>query len=93
MDNAVDKLDEAVKLGPALDAAIRHKLKIIGIANGQRVPEDWHHLSASALVQRALRSAGSSAWRFDAAEMNLVFAAPHGTSHRGAATAASGATA
>ena len=40
------KIDEAVKLGPALDAAIRHKLKIVGVANGQRVPEDWHRLSA-----------------------------------------------
>jgi flagellar biosynthesis protein FlhF len=89
----LSKLDEAVKLGPALDAAIRHKLKIIGVANGQRVPEDWHHLSASALVQRALRSAGSSAWRFDAAEMNLVFAAPHGTSPRSSAAVAAGATA
>jgi flagellar biosynthesis protein FlhF len=72
----LSKLDEAVKLGPALDAAIRHKLKILGVANGQRVPEDWHRLSASALVQRALRSAGSSAWRLDAAEMSLVFSAP-----------------
>lgn len=81
----LSKLDEAVKLGPALDAAIRHKLKIVGVANGQRVPEDWHHLSASALVQRALRSAGSSAWRFDASEMNLVFAAPQSASHRAVA--------
>jgi flagellar biosynthesis protein FlhF len=32
--------------GPALDALIRHKLKVIGVANGQRVPEDWHRLSA-----------------------------------------------
>ncbi len=81
----LSKLDEAVKLGPALDAAIRHKLKILGIANGQRVPEDWHHLSASALVQRALRGGGSSAWRLDASEMNLVFAAPQGMSARAAA--------
>ncbi len=84
----LSKLDEAVKLGPAIDAAIRHKLKIVGIANGQRVPEDWHHLSASALVQRALRGGGSSAWRFDASEMNLVFAAPHGNASRAAAMAA-----
>jgi flagellar biosynthesis protein FlhF len=75
----LSKLDEAVKLGPALDAAIRHKLKIVGIANGQRVPEDWHHLSSNALVQRALRGGGSPAWRLDASEMNLVFAAPRGT--------------
>jgi len=74
----LSKIDEAVKLGPALDAAIRHKLKIVGVANGQRVPEDWHRLSASALVQRAMRGGGSAAWRFDAADMNLVFAAPQG---------------
>ena len=84
----LSKLDEAVKLGPAIDAAIRHKLKIVGIANGQRVPEDWHHLSASALVQRALRGGGSSAWRFDASEMNLVFTASQGAASRGAAMAA-----
>ena len=72
----LSKLDEAVKLGPALDAAIRHKLKIVGIANGQRVPEDWHRLSSSALVQRALRGGGSAAWRLDAAEMSLIFTAP-----------------
>ena len=72
----LSKLDEAVKLGPALDSMIRHKLKIVGIANGQRVPEDWHRLSSSALVQRALRGGGSAAWRCDAADMNLIFAAP-----------------
>src|SRR5436190_4612138 len=70
----LSKMDEAIKLGPALDAAIRHKLTIVGVANGQRVPEDWHRLSANALVQRALRGGGSAAWRLDAAEMNLVFA-------------------
>ncbi len=70
----LSKLDEAVKLAPALDAAIRHRLTVVGIANGQRVPEDWHRLSAHALVQRALRGGGSPAWRLDAAEMNLVFA-------------------
>jgi flagellar biosynthesis protein FlhF len=74
----LSKLDEAVKLAPALDAAIRHRLTVVGVANGQRVPEDWHRLSAHALVQRALRGGGSAAWRLDAAEMNLVFAAPQG---------------
>ena len=81
----LSKIDEAVKLGPALDAAIRHKLKIVGVANGQRVPEDWHRLSASALVQRAMRGGGSSAWRFDASDMNLVFAAPRSSAAQPAA--------
>ena len=74
----LSKLDEAVKLGPALDAMIRHKSKVVGVANGQRVPEDWHRLSAQALVQRVLRGGGSSSWRLDAGEVNLVFAGRHG---------------
>ncbi|HSW05111.1 flagellar biosynthesis protein FlhF [Aquabacterium sp.] len=73
----ISKLDEAVKLGPALDAVIRHKCKVVGIANGQRVPEDWHRLSAQALVQRALRGGGGSSWRLDAGEVNLIFAGRH----------------
>jgi flagellar biosynthesis protein FlhF len=72
----LSKMDEAVKLGPALDALIRHKLKVVGVANGQRVPEDWHRLSAHALVHRALRPTAGVAYRMDANDMNLIFAAP-----------------
>ncbi|MEK8048901.1 flagellar biosynthesis protein FlhF [Ideonella sp. DXS22W] len=71
----LSKLDEAVKLGPALDALIRHKSRVVGVANGQRVPEDWHRLSAQALVQRALRPSGGATWRLDADDVNLLFAA------------------
>jgi flagellar biosynthesis protein FlhF len=70
----LSKIDEAVKLAPALDALIRHKMHIVGVANGQRVPEDWHRLSAPALVQRALRAAANRSWRFEPHEVNLVFA-------------------
>jgi len=70
----LSKVDEAVKLAPALDAMIRARLKVLAVANGQRVPEDWHRLSAHALVQRALRAQGAPAWRMEAAEVNLVFA-------------------
>ncbi len=70
----LSKLDEAVKIGPALDAVIRHKLKVVAVANGQRVPEDWHRLSAATLVSRALRAGGSAAWKLDAGDVNLVFA-------------------
>jgi flagellar biosynthesis protein FlhF len=75
----LSKMDEAVKLGPALDALIRHRLKIVGVANGQRVPEDWHRLSSHALVHRALRPTAGTAYRMDAGDMNLVFAAPRAT--------------
>jgi flagellar biosynthesis protein FlhF len=70
----LSKIDEAVKLGPALDALIRHKVKLVGVANGQRVPEDWHRLSAHALVQRALRALTGSAYRHEAGDVSLVFA-------------------
>ncbi|MET0382447.1 MAG: flagellar biosynthesis protein FlhF, partial [Burkholderiaceae bacterium] len=70
----LSKIDEAVKLAPALDALIRHKLKNVGVANGQRVPEDWHRLSANALVHRALKGGGSSAYRMDPQDVHLVFA-------------------
>lgn len=72
----LSKIDEAVKLGPALDAMIRHKLTILGVANGQRVPEDWHRLTSHALVQKALRVSGGSAYRMDSSDVNLVFSAP-----------------
>ncbi|HEY0855836.1 MAG TPA: flagellar biosynthesis protein FlhF, partial [Albitalea sp.] len=82
----LSKMDEAVKLGPALDALIRHRLKVVGVANGQRVPEDWHRLSSHALVHRALRPTAGSAYRMDASDMNLIFAAPqaHAPLHGGA---------
>jgi flagellar biosynthesis protein FlhF len=70
----LSKIDEAVKLGPALDALIRHKLKLLAVGNGQRVPEDWHRLSAASLVQQSLRATGGAAWRLDAGDVNLVFA-------------------
>jgi flagellar biosynthesis protein FlhF len=88
----LSKLDEAVKLGPALDSMIRHKLKVLAVANGQRVPEDWHRLSANALVQRALKAGGSPAWRLDESDVGLIFAGlpalPAGVSPAAAAAAA-----
>jgi flagellar biosynthesis protein FlhF len=75
----LSKIDEAVKLAPALDALIRHKLKVLGVANGQRVPEDWHRLSAQAMVQRAMRASSNPTWKLEAEDVQLVFAtAPRG---------------
>jgi flagellar biosynthesis protein FlhF len=84
----LSKMDEAVKLGPALDALIRHRVKVIGVANGQRVPEDWHRLSANALVHRALRAAAGSAYKFDASDVSLIFTAPTGATRVAAKVAA-----
>ena len=70
----LSKLDEAVKLGPALDSMIRHKLCVLAAANGQRVPEDWHRLSANALMQRAMKNPSGPAWRLDDHDVSLIFA-------------------
>jgi flagellar biosynthesis protein FlhF len=84
----LSKMDEAVKLAPALDAVIRHKLSVLGVANGQRVPEDWHRLPAQVLVHRALRTVAWSAYRVEAADVPLIFTVPKaGTFVAPAATA------
>jgi flagellar biosynthesis protein FlhF len=70
----LSKIDEAVKLAPAVDAVIRHRLQVVGVANGQRVPEDWHRLSAHALVYRATTPPTGATWRLEATDVNLVFA-------------------
>ena len=49
------KVDEAMSLGPVLDVAIRHKLPVHYVTNGQRVPEDLHLAKAAYLVDRAFR--------------------------------------
>jgi flagellar biosynthesis protein FlhF len=69
----LSKLDEAVKLGPALDALIRHKLKVLAVGNGQRVPEDWHRLAGATLVQRALSVPAQPAWKLNAEDVKLAF--------------------
>lgn len=72
----LSKIDEAVRLAPALDCLIRHKLVLQGVANGQRVPEDWLRLSADALLQHAFKAIEvSPAWQLDAQELQLRFAA------------------
>ncbi|HEX4327214.1 MAG TPA: flagellar biosynthesis protein FlhF [Burkholderiales bacterium] len=54
------KIDEAAKLGPVLDTAMRHTLNVYYVSNGQRVPEDLHPAKAQALIHRSLKSAADS---------------------------------
>ncbi len=49
------KLDEATRIGGALSVAIRHRLPVGYIADGQRVPEDLHLARADQLVLRAMQ--------------------------------------
>jgi flagellar biosynthesis protein FlhF len=51
------KVDEAASLGAAISVALRHKLKIAYICDGQRVPEDLHaaHLKRVWLIRAAMQ--------------------------------------
>jgi flagellar biosynthesis protein FlhF len=51
------KLDEATRIGGALDVSLRHRLALIGLTNGQRVPEDWHAANSNLLSHLALKPA------------------------------------
>lgn len=51
------KLDEAVNLGTVLDVAVRHRLVMHYMANGQRVPEDLHPINLDYMLHRALKPA------------------------------------
>jgi flagellar biosynthesis protein FlhF len=70
----ISKLDEAVRPGAALDCAIRHKIRVVGLADGQRVPEDWHWAEPRSLVEKALSVPASPAFEFDEEMLGMMFA-------------------
>jgi flagellar biosynthesis protein FlhF len=72
----LSKIDEAVKLGPALDAAIRHQLVLRGVTTGQRVPEDWESADASKLVRLSMRTPNKSAFDPQASDLGFIFSQP-----------------
>src|SRR5690606_25315066 len=46
----LSKIDEAPRLGGAIDALVRHRLQLVCAADGHPVPEDWHQADAAAQV-------------------------------------------
>ncbi|GAA4417527.1 flagellar biosynthesis protein FlhF [Acidovorax lacteus] len=69
----LSKVDEAVKLGPALDALIRHQMVLRGVTNGQRVPEDWEQADAHQLIATSMRAPAKSAYDPKASDLNFFF--------------------
>ena len=72
----LSKTDEAVKLGPVLDAAIRHHLLVRGVTTGQQVPEDWERADAAKLVRLSMRSSLRASTEPKADELGFYFADP-----------------
>ncbi len=67
----LSKLDEAAKLGPALDTLMRHRFTLRGVTDGQRVPEDWHAPDATELVRSSMQ--GDRLLPFDPASVDLDY--------------------
>ncbi|GAB4476843.1 MAG: flagellar biosynthesis protein FlhF [Burkholderiaceae bacterium] len=78
------KLDEAARIGGALDALLRHKLALFGLTNGQRVPEDWHPVNARLLAHLAFKPASQL---FALADAEGALLAQEATAARSAAHA------
>src|SRR5574340_356017 len=77
------KLDEAVNLGTVLDVAVRHRLMMHYMANGQRVPEDLHPINLDYLLHRALKPVEEKT-PFTLRELDFpVLMAAEGSSQRG----------
>lgn len=70
----LSKIDEAVKTGGVLDCVIRHRLQVVGVANGQRVPEDWGLPDPTALIDQALAERPNSAFDLDDNELAMLLA-------------------
>ncbi|MBP6854049.1 MAG: flagellar biosynthesis protein FlhF [Rhodoferax sp.] len=70
------KIDEAVKLGPALDVAIRHQLLLRGVTHGQKVPDDWADADARELVRQSMRVSNPSAFDPKPADLGFYFIQP-----------------
>jgi len=68
------KVDEAVKLGPAMDATIRHQLVLRGVTTGQKVPEDWERADAAKLIRASMRAQGKSAFEPKTSDLGFFFA-------------------
>jgi len=70
----LSKTDEASKIGPALDATIRHQLVLRGVTTGQKVPEDWERADAANLIAMSMRAPARSAFDPKVTDLGFFFA-------------------
>jgi len=68
----VTKVDEATRLGPVLDTAIRYQLPIHYVCTGQRVPEDISRPLAAELVDGALAQPAASRTLFSPSQADIA---------------------
>lgn len=72
----ITKLDEATRLGAALDTAIRHRLPIHYMSVGQKVPEHMELARADLLIDRAFAMVERARALYTPSEADLASLAP-----------------
>jgi len=78
------KLDEATRIGGSFDVSLRHRLTLLGLTNGQRVPEDWHAANGKLLAHLALKPAAQLFEIADEEGAALLQAQAHNAARRSA---------
>jgi len=77
--SVVTKLDESANLAAVLDCAIRHRLTLHYVTNGQNVPEDIHLPNPDYLIDRAIRAVSAAdASGFREEELSLAIGGAYG---------------
>ncbi len=67
------KIDEASLLGGALSILYHHKLPMIFLSDGQRVPEDLHNVRSVELLKRAVTMMHKANHRIAEEELEMAF--------------------
>ena len=69
----LSKVDEAAKLGPSLDAIIRHKLELRGVTTGQNIQQDFELADARKIIRRSMHSSEKSIFSPQPADLSFFF--------------------
>jgi len=68
------KIDEGMSLAPAIDCVLRHRLPLLFLSNGQRVPEDLFAPDAAYIAHRTVNPRGRDDTAADDAHMPAIIA-------------------
>ena len=75
IDSAIlTKIDEGMSLAPAIDCVLRHRLPLLFLSNGQRVPEDLFAADAAYLAHRTVNPRGGDEAGADPVHMPAMIA-------------------
>ena len=68
------KIDEGMSLAPAIDCVLRHRLPLLFLSNGQRVPEDLFAADAAYIAHRTINPRGRDDSGTDTAHIPAMIA-------------------